>query len=65
MKQSNVMTRLNKHVTDTSSKQIDLSGIALSLTDDNKGPSAGMMSVRQLSATVRDEMTYFTSLEGI
>ena len=63
MSKSNVLQRLNKHVINTGSKQVDLSskgGVAMS----NDLESLGLMSVKQISAAVRDGVTYFTSLEG-
>ena len=63
MSQSNVLQRLNKHVINTGSKQVDLSSkgrVAMS----NNLKSLGLMSVKQISAAVRDGVTYFTSLEG-
>ncbi len=61
MNKSNVINRLNKHVINTGSKHVDLSG----QYNDNDDDSIALMSEKHISAFVRDKMTYFTSLEGL
>ena len=60
MSKSNVMERLNRHIINKGSKHIDLSGHYDTVTDD---ASIALMAVKQISAFVRDKITYFTSLE--
>ena len=64
MNKPNVVKRLNRHVTNPESKQIDLSGQAPNGTEEGD-ISISQMSTRQISAAVRDTMTYFTSLDGL